>query len=132
MARSPAEDVDPPKITRRPPTVWNTDEVARFLKAAQGDRYYAAYLLAVGAGLRRGEILGLRWHDIDLIQSAVTIHQSLVHVPSGNLIQDPKTAGSRRTVAISPDTVDALRDRLAAWRHEKQLEEKVYGPGSPA
>lgn len=130
LARSPAEDVDPPKITKRPPTVWNTDEVVRFLNMARGDRYYAAYLLAVGAGLRRGEILGLRWQDVDLIQGAVTIHQSLIHTSSGNFIQDPKTAGSRRTVAISPDTVEALRERLLAWRHEKMLEEKVYGPGS--
>lgn len=57
---SPAEAVDPPQVGRREMTVWSPAQVTRFLEVARGHRLYAAFLLAVGAGLRRGEILELR------------------------------------------------------------------------
>ncbi len=130
LARSPAEVVDPPRAQKKPLRVWTPDEAARFLEFVQDDRYYAAYLLAIGAGLRRGEILGLRWQDVDPINHAVIVNQSVVPTTAGNLIQEPKTAGSRRVVLISERTIEALTRRIASIQKERADYESIYGEGS--
>lgn len=124
---SPAEAVDPPRAARREMTVWTPDQVARFLEVAREHRLYAAFLLAVGAGLRRGEILGLRWQDVDLERGWLAVRQALIRTDTaGNILEEPKTAGSRRLVALSPATVQALRERLAESRREKEAYQEDY------
>lgn len=57
IARNPAEGVEPPKVEKKEPPVWTAEEAAKFLDIAREHRLYAAFLLAIGAGLRRGEYL---------------------------------------------------------------------------
>ena len=90
-----------PKVKPAELQVWNPAQLRAFLAHVRGDRHYAAWLLATTTGMRRGELLGLRWVDVD------------VHV------SEPKTARSRRSIALDPVTVAALRqyqERQAADR----------------
>lgn len=69
-----------------------------FLEAVRGTRFYAAHLLAVRRGLRRGEVLGLRWRDIDFCRKTLTVRRSLVVCEGRPVFHKPKTLRSRRTI----------------------------------
>ncbi|MDI7276416.1 MAG: site-specific integrase [Anaerolineae bacterium] len=105
---------------RKEVAVWTAEQAVQFLRLARDHRLYAAFLLALAAGLRRREILGLRWQDVDLDRGCLSIRQTLARTDTaGNLLEEPKTAGSRRLVVLSPATVEALRERLADHEREK-------------
>lgn len=127
---SPAQHVEPPKHESKPIKVWTPEQATAFLAFTATDKHYSAYLLALGAGLRRGEILGMRWRDIDWIDRALTIQQSAVKTSEGVILQQPKTPGSRRRVPISSGILEALQLRAAEAKNEEAVYESVYGPGS--
>ncbi len=105
VARNAAVAVDPPKVHRKEVRTLSTGEVKKLLDAARDDRLEALYMLALTTGMRQGEMLGLRWEDVDL--------------ESGSLrVQGTKTAGSRRAVKLSQRAKEALRRHL-----ERQLRE---------
>lgn len=99
---------------------WSGPELRAFLDHVQGDRLYAAWRLAASTGLRRSELLGLRWVDVDLAAGHVAVRQTLTAVRGKLLFDAPKTARSRRSVALDAETVTALR----SWR-TAQLEERL-------
>jgi integrase len=87
----------------------------------------AAYVLAATTGLRRGELLGLRWRDLDLGAGRLSVTQTLVSVNYAVSFSTPKTAAGRRSVALDPATVAALRAHRVAV-----LEERLsLGLGAP-
>lgn len=98
----------------------------RLLNAARGDRLYALYVLALALGLRRAELLGLRWRDIDLDSGVLEVRQTLQRVGGELRFLPPKTRRSRRTVPLPAICVEALRahqdaqadERLASTRWE--------------
>ena len=90
--------VSRPRGSRRPIRTLNLHEVQRLLKAAAGDRLEALYKLAVGTGLRQGELLGLRWGDVDLDAATLTVQRTLLDVNGQLEVGEPKTARSRRRV----------------------------------
>src|SRR5262249_50976855 len=103
----------------------------RLLPAIQGHRLYAAFLTAFMVGLRRGELLGLRWQDIDWTAAVIHIRQTLVRVRDYEamrtrlIFQEPKTAHARRTIPLPETCLAALRQHRA-----RQAEEKLMlGPG---
>ena len=69
---------------------------------------------ALGTGLRRGEVLGLRWSDLDLERRTLTVAQSLEQTEEGLRFKAPKTKGSRRTIALSPSLAEELQGHRAA------------------
>lgn len=91
------------------------------MQASQGDRLHALYTLALDSGARQGELLGLRWSDLDMTAGAIKITRTLVRgvrlgvhselgVPQTEWIfTEPKTASSRRTIPIGRTTLEALR-----------------------
>jgi integrase len=97
-------------------------ESQRLLQAVQNTRWHPLYVLALLLGLRRGELLGLRWTDVDLDNETLTVRQNLVRAGGELRIQAPKTRRSRRTLPLPPQVVSALRrqrviqatERLAA------------------
>jgi integrase len=89
---------------------WTAGELRRFLEHVQGERLYALWLLAASTGMRRGEVLALRWPDVDLGAGRISIGQS-------------KTAAGRRSVALDPGTVVALK----AWRKAQMAERLAWG-----
>ena len=97
-------------------------EARRFLEAARetGDRFEALYVLAITTGLRRGELLGLRWNDADLDRGTLRVGRALVREGGRYVVGETKTKRGRRRVNLTPRTVTALK------AHRKtQLEERI-------
>jgi integrase len=114
---NPGEAADPPspRATRSPVfPVWSPAELARFLESAKGDPRYVAFHLAAATGLRRGELLGLRWCDIDEAAGELHVVQAVVEVDHQAQISPPKTERSRRLVALDSKTCELLARHRAA------------------
>lgn len=106
LFKNPAEQVKPPRPPGREIAILTKAEVATLLKAA--GPLYLPVLVGVTTGMRRGEILGLRWSDIDLKAARLTVNQSLERLGGKTAFKPPKTAGSRRTITLPALTVEAL------------------------
>ncbi|MFI7131372.1 tyrosine-type recombinase/integrase [Nonomuraea sp. NPDC050153] len=105
---------------RPPVAVWTVEQLAAFLRFAREDPLFVLWWLVALRGLRRGEVAGLRWVDIDLERRELTVAHQLVHTDEGLVLCEPKSAASRRTLALDPETVRLLR------RHERA---QRRGPG---
>ena len=127
VARNVAKLVDAPRWKRKEVTPWDAREASRFLLAIKGERLEALYTVALSLGLRRGEVLGLRWSDIDLEAETITIAQALARIGGKLQFTEPKSRRSRRTIPLHDGLVAALKahrrrqseERLAAgsqWR----------------
>lgn len=111
IATNPAQGVELPKWNRPRPDVYDAGEVAKFLAHAEraNDPNLALWRLVFVMGLRRGEVLGLTWDDVDLVAGRVSIVQTRVVSPDGRTYTGaPKTDAGRRTAKIDAGTVDAL------------------------
>ena len=118
IIRNPADAVKAPTPTPEEMRPLSAEEARRLLEAAKGDRLEALYVIAVTTGMRRGELLGLKWSDIDLENSRLSIRRTLTRTDNGKHVElgDPKTRKSRRTIPLTPHAVEALRRHL-----ERQL-----------
>jgi integrase len=88
---------------------WTASEAVRFLSVARGDRLYTVFYLLLSLGLRRGEVLGLRWQNVNLERSVLQIEQALVAIRGIAKTQKPKTKNSRRSLRLPLEVIDALR-----------------------
>ena len=108
LVRNVAKLVDLPAWERKPIRPWNTEEAAQFLTTAKTHRWYPAYVMLLLYGMRRGEVLGLRWCDVDFARSQLYIRQQLQRIGT-TLEQGPvKTAAGRRDLPLIP----MLREEL--------------------
>ena len=113
---------------RRPPAQaaarsWTALELNQFLTAAQSQRLYPALHLAAHTGMRRGEVFGLKWSDLDIARSRLSISRSLQNVGGKPVEFGVKTRTSRRTVELDHHT----RDILARWRRRLQRDLLPHG-----
>jgi integrase len=123
LARNPADAADPPEAsanTRATMTTWTAEQVRTFLRV-EGHRLHAAFLLLATTGMRRGEALGLRWSDVELATGRASIVQTVIVVNHTATIGSPKTDAGRRTVALDPGTVTALREHRKRQLAERML-----------
>src|SRR3954469_17061341 len=97
--------------------VWDAAQARQFLAFVRDDRLYAMWLLMLTTGLRRGEIAGLRWSDVDLDTAVIAIQSTRVSVNFRVVVVEPKTAKGRRSVALDDMTVQALR---SSWKEQRQ------------
>jgi integrase len=118
IPRNVTEAVKPQQVSREEMRPLTAEQVKVLFEAARGDRLEALYVLAVTTGLRQGELLGLKWDDIDLEVGTLQVRRTLTTAKGGPVLSAPKTKGSRRTVKLSPTALEALRSHLA-----RQLEE---------
>ncbi len=101
-----------PKIQKQEMMFWTFEEWTKFIFAAEGHVHYIVFSLGVYTGMRRGEILGLRWKDIDFDRGILTINQTLNWTRSGIIIQpSPKTVTSNRQVKLDEYLIADLKDR---------------------
>ena len=124
LSRNAADAADPPRSTAsgRPELMtWTAEQLRTFLTGIQVDRLYAAYVLLATTGMRRGEALGLRWSDVDLIAGTAAIRQTLVTVKHDVRFGTPKTAKGRRTVVLDEGTVGALKEHRKR-QHQERLQ----------
>jgi integrase len=111
ISRNPADAVTPPRPQRSEMHTMNEDEVQTFLEVAKKTPYYALFYLAIFTGMRRSELLALRWCDIDLDMCEISVVRSLHHLRDGSLVfRQPKTAKGRRMIALTPSTALMLRE----------------------
>ena len=125
--RNVVAQASPPRAEAREMMTWTAAELKRFLESIQGDRLYGAFMLAASTGMRRGEVLGLRWRDLDLDGSTLAVRQNRIVVNYKVMTSSPKTDKARRNVALDPDTVDTLR----GWRAQMLEERIALGLGVP-
>jgi integrase len=114
----------PPRIGRKEQKTWSIEEAVRFLEVAKRDNqsYYIVYLLALYTGLRRGEILSLRWKDCDLRQGKISVCQTLYYSNQQFHFLEPKTSRSNRLVSIPETVVEVLiAHRLEQEKHKNEL-----------
>jgi len=103
---------------------WTAEELRRFLDHVRGDRMHAAWLLAAQTGLRRGELLGLRWDDIDLDAGRLQVRRSRVAVGCAVEVSEPRTRKGRRQIALDDVTVTGLKE----FRRLQTEERLRWGP----
>jgi len=130
VSRNSAALVDAPRIPRKQVTPFDAEQAGRLLETAKGSRYEAVYQLALMLGMRRGELLGLRWADVDLDGRTLRVSQSLQRIATGTdakgkktalLATEVKTDGSRRTIALPDSIVRALKAHKARQAQERLL-----------
>lgn len=126
LPRNPASLVDIPRQQSREMSVWRHEDVRRFLSHVADDRLYAMWALLVTTGLRRGEVIGLRWGDIDVERGTLAVRRALVAVGYAVHVSEPKTARGRRMMAIDPLTLAALELRRDAQAVEKRVARELW------
>ena len=120
VARNVASLVTPPRQPRQEMRVLDPEQARTLLEAAEGDRLEAIYPLALTTGMRMGELLGLRWRDVDIDGGALQVKVTLRRTRDCFAFSEPKTARSRRQVALTDTAVAALK------RHRsRQAEERL-------
>lgn len=110
IPRNPASLLESkPKVSHKEVQVWDEVQVRHFLKIASNSktRYFMVFHLALATGMRQGEILGLRWSDVDLDRGMISIRQTLSH-DGKKLKTGAKTKTSLRSISIDPKTVQLL------------------------
>ena len=118
--RNPADAVAPPRPVHTEMRTMSEDDMTRFLETAKTTPYYVLFYLALFTGMRRSELLALRWCDVDLLLCQAHITRSLHHLRTGEIVfRAPKTAKGRRMVSLTPSTALLLqqhRDKQQAQR----------------
>lgn len=123
IPRNPASLADVPKVPRREPPMFDQRDFQTFVSAARDNRLEALFVLAITSGARSGELLGLRWLDIDFEAGLLHIRRAL-HLSQGEFsLAEPKTSSSLRSLALSRVAQDALR------RHRTRQNEQALGVG---
>jgi integrase len=121
IARNPADAVDIPKVKRRDMQTMDETDLHIFLEYARSTPYYALFYMDLFTGMRRSELLALRWCDLDLLLCQASITRTLHQLHNREIIiGQPKTAKGRRLIALSPSTVAVLREYQAKQKEQRQ------------
>ncbi|MBC5824299.1 MAG: site-specific integrase [Candidatus Eremiobacteraeota bacterium] len=124
---NPVDALEKARVPRRSMRALSADEAQRLLDAAKGSKFYALYKLALTTGMRQGEILALRWSDVDLEARSLSVRHTLLSDRGTPILAEPKTAHSRRKIELGADTVAALREhRLALFSRGLRASEWVF------
>jgi len=118
VVRNAAKVVEPPRVARKTMQTLSQEEVTRFLDAARETDYYVYFATLLYTGLRRGELLALRWRNLDLESGALTVVETAYRLGSGEYrIKEPKTAQGRRTVTLP----SSLMELFKVYRADQEL-----------
>jgi integrase len=128
LVRNVVKLVTPPEYTPTERDTWTKAQVRKFLRIAATTRLHAAWRLSL-YGLRRGEVLGLRWSDIDLKKKTLTVNQARVLVDYKVRIEAPKSRNGKRTLPLDDDLVAALVDLRKRQAKESESAGSAYRAG---
>lgn len=125
VAHNVAAEADPPDVPMVEMQTLTPEQVKVFLRAVRGRRLEALYVTTLALGLRQGEVLGMRWSDIDLDAGTMRVTRALQWVrPVGQrhaepVLAEPKSRTSRRALTLPSVAIDALRAHRKRWADEK-------------
>ncbi|MGJ7415766.1 tyrosine-type recombinase/integrase [Streptomyces cinereoruber] len=128
IARNVAKIVETPTVKREEVRPLDAGEARLLLKTARDHRLYALWLLLVSTGLRRGEVLGLTWSDVDLNAGQLRVRRNLQRIKRELLFGTPKTTRSIRTVSLPKRCVDALHVHRATQEQERKVAGEKWKP----
>jgi integrase len=123
VSRNVAKLVDPPRVARHEIQPLTPEQAKALIETSVENRHRALWITALGTGLREGELLGLRWDDVDLDAGRLRVRHTLANVNGELTLLEPKTDRSRRTVLLPDSVVAALR----AHRTRQRMERLVAG-----
>lgn len=122
IPRNVANNIEKPRVKRDERKVWSVAGMTDFLAKSRGEsRYWIAVFMAVMTGMRQGEILALKWEDIDFDRKVIHVKRNLQK--DGTNFSDLKTEKSRRVISVSEDVLGILREQ----RHKQRLERVSLG-----
>jgi integrase len=113
------EAVTAPRVTREEITPLSPAQVKVFLRAVEGERLEPMFVLAVTTGMRQGELLGLKWEDVDLDEGVVRVRRTLSRDGRKIIFSPPKTAKGKRTIGLTGPSVECLRRHRALQEAER-------------
>ena len=126
ISRNVADAVEAPKVHRHELRTMNETDIHLFLEYAKTTPFYPLFYTLLFTGMRRSEILALRWSDVDLVLCQVSISRTIHQLHNGQIVfGEPKTAKSRRMIALSPTTTIVLREHQEA---QQKLRESLGLP----
>jgi integrase len=122
IPRNAASLVKPPRPHKEEIRPFDREQVRTLFEAVAGDRLEALYIVAVTAGLRRGELQGLKWDDVDLGAGTLQVRRTLSEPKGGYIFEAPKS-GKGRNIRLTQRAIAALRGH-----RNRQLEERLQSP----
>lgn len=139
LYRNVADAATPPRPERKQSDMWDAETIDRFLGVADDSRFRDIYHLAVQTGMRRSELVGLKWENVDLVNARISVVSTLQRIPGHSLVTgQPKTSRSRRSLPLASEAVELLHgvrgtqieQRLDAgglWEHTGYVFTQVSG-----
>jgi integrase len=122
--RNVADGVEIPHTNHTDMQTWGELELSQFLESVKNSKYYPLFYTALFTGMRRGELLALRWQDVDFIYSQIYVNRTLHQLKDGTYVYtQPKSEKSRRTIAMPP----SLFLVLESYRKAKEVECNLLG-----
>jgi integrase len=119
IATNPIADAHKPKKKSTEMTAWEPDDLGRFISATKSDRQSGTWHLLATTGLRRGEILGLQWEDIDFDKKTLSVRRTRVKIGAAVYYETPKSHAGHRTISLDDRTINALKQQKARQSQEK-------------
>lgn len=107
-------------VTPYPVMVWTAEQTAAFLDRAARHRLFSLFLISAHCGLRRGEVCGLRWQDVDLKAGAIDVSQQIVQIGYDTAVGDTKSEAGQRNLILATPVTKALKHHHTAQRHEAE------------
>ena len=127
LSRNPMDNVKPPKKRKARVEVYNENELTDFLHYVKDHKLETAAYLAFGLGMRRGEILGLTWSNVDLNNKKIFIRETLVYTKETGLItKPPKSEESIRDIDLPDTIVDILKNTQQRQEENRKFFKKEY------
>jgi len=130
LSSNPCQFVKPPRPEKKEMKVWDEETVQDFLAESRGENIYIAIALALGTGMREGEICALMWDDVNLKKGEIYVRRSVKKIDGKYIFKEPKTKASSRRILIANDLKDILtfhkkkQDRLK--EENEQYKNKDY------
>jgi integrase len=129
IPRNPTASLKLPRIIREEIDPLDQEEARRLLTAACGDRLEALYVLALNTGMRQGELLALKWEDVDLERGVLRVRRTLSRRNNVYVLDEPKTKKSRRTIRLTAGAATALEVHISRQLEGMERMGSLYQPG---
>ena len=110
VIRNVANNVEPPKKEKYKATILDSEQIAKLIDIIKDTYIYIPVMIAISTGMRRGEVLGLTWDNVDLEQSTIKVVQAIYPTKNGLVVLPPKTKTSIRKISLPPTLVEILKE----------------------